>query len=54
MASAIYAASLLKQAGMPKNVTLYVVASVQEEDCDGLCWQYIVKEDKLQARTWSC
>jgi putative selenium metabolism hydrolase len=21
---------------------------VQEEDCDGLCWQYIVKEDKLR------
>ena len=46
--SAIYAASLLKQVGMPKNVSLYVVASVQEEDCDGLCWQYIVKEDKLK------
>lgn len=46
--SAIYAASLLKQVGLPKNVSLYVVASVQEEDCDGLCWQYIVKEDKLK------
>ncbi len=24
------------------------VGSVQEEDCDGLCWQYIVKEDKIR------
>ena len=48
VASAIYSVPLLKKAGFPKNVTLYVVASVQEEDCDGLCWQYIIKEDKLR------
>ncbi|MFH0954225.1 MAG: YgeY family selenium metabolism-linked hydrolase [Verrucomicrobiota bacterium] len=48
VASAIYSVPLLKQAGLPRNVTLYVVASVQEEDCDGLCWQYIVREDKLK------
>ena len=47
VASSIYAAALLKEAGFPKNVSMYVVASVQEEDCDGLCWQYIVNEDKL-------
>ena len=47
VASSIYAAALLKEAGLPKNVSMYVVASVQEEDCDGLCWQYIVNEDKL-------
>ena len=33
---------------MPKELTIWVVASVQEEDCDGLCWQYIVKEGKLR------
>ena len=27
--------------------TLFFVGSVFEEDCDGLCWQYIVKEDKI-------
>jgi putative selenium metabolism hydrolase len=48
VASAIHSAALLKQVGIPENVTLYVVASVQEEDCDGLCWQYIVKEDKIR------
>jgi putative selenium metabolism hydrolase len=25
-----------------------VVFTVMEEDCDGLCWQYIVKEDKIK------
>jgi putative selenium metabolism hydrolase len=48
VASAIYTAAILKEIGMPSSVSLYVVASVQEEDCDGLCWQYIVNEDKLR------
>lgn len=25
-----------------------VVGTVQEEDCDGLCWEYICKEDKIR------
>jgi len=48
VASSIYALPLLKEIGFPDNVTMYVVASVQEEDCDGLCWQYIVNEDKIR------
>jgi putative selenium metabolism hydrolase len=28
--------------------TIFFVGSVLEEDCDGLCWQYIVKEDKIR------
>ncbi|NKB25580.1 MAG: YgeY family selenium metabolism-linked hydrolase [Kiritimatiellae bacterium] len=47
VALAVYAGGLLKKSGLPENVTLYVTATVQEEDCDGLCWQYIIKEDKL-------
>lgn len=40
---------MLKELGLvPKDLTIWVVASVQEEDCDGLCWQYIVKESKLR------
>ena len=48
VASSVYSVPLLKKVGLPKNVSLYVVASVQEEDCDGLCWQYIIKEGKLK------
>jgi putative selenium metabolism hydrolase len=48
VASAVYAGALLKRAGMSDDVTLYVTATVQEEDCDGLCWQYIVNEDGLR------
>ena len=48
IASAVYAGALLKKAGIPDSITLYVTATVQEEDCDGLCWQYIVNENGLR------
>ena len=49
MASSVYAAALLKKSGLlPEDLSLYVTATVLEEDCDGLCWQYIVNEDKLR------
>jgi putative selenium metabolism hydrolase len=48
-ASSVYAAALLKKSGLlPEDLSLYVSATVQEEDCDGLCWQYIVNEDELR------
>ena len=48
VASSVYAGGILKKKGIPDEVTLYVTATVQEEDCDGLCWQYIVNEDELR------
>ncbi len=48
VASSVYAGALLKKRGLPDNVSVYVTATVQEEDCDGLCWQYIVNEDGLR------
>lgn len=48
VASSVYAGALIKQRGIPDDVTLYVTATVQEEDCDGLCWQYIGSEDGIR------
>ena len=48
IASAVYAGALLKDAGIPDSITLYVTATVQEEDCDGLCWQYMINEGGLR------
>jgi putative selenium metabolism hydrolase len=48
MASMVYAVKIIKELGLEDDYTLYVVGSVQEEDCDGLCWQYIIKEDKIK------
>jgi putative selenium metabolism hydrolase len=47
LASIIYTGSIIQEIGIPENITLYVVASVQEEIYEGLNWQYIIKEDKL-------
>ena len=48
IASAVYGARIMKDLGLlPEDVTLLVTATVQEEDCDGLCWQYIHKEDGI-------
>ena len=48
VASSVYAGALLMKLGIPDNVTLWVTGTVQEEDCDGLCWQYIINEDGLR------
>jgi putative selenium metabolism hydrolase len=47
MASAVYAGRMIKELDLEGDYTLVVVGSVQEEDCDGLCWQYIITQDKL-------
>lgn len=47
--SATYGAKIMKDLGMLSDeYTVLVVGSVQEEDCDGLCWQYIINEDKVR------
>ena len=48
VASSVYAGALLRKVGIPDDITLYVTGTVQEEDCDGLCWQYIINEDGIR------
>ena len=49
MASAVYSAKIMKDLGLiPKGYKLMIVGSVQEEDCDGMCWQYIVNKDGIR------
>jgi len=47
-AAAVTAGKIIKELGLAKQLTFYVVGSVIEEDCDGLCWKYIVEEDKIK------
>ncbi len=44
MAAMVYAGKIIKDLGLEDEYTLVMVGSVMEEDCDGLCWQYIIKE----------
>jgi len=47
-AAAVTAGRILKELGFDRDITLLVVGSVMEEDCDGLCWKYLVEEEKLK------
>lgn len=48
MASMVYAAKIIKDLDLAGDYTMLVTGTVQEEDCDGLCWQYIVQESKIK------
>jgi putative selenium metabolism hydrolase len=48
LASAIYTGAILKELGIPEDVSLLVVASVLEEDFEGLCWKYLIEEDGIR------
>jgi len=43
MAAAVYGGKIMAELGLiPPGYKIMVVGSVQEEDCDGMCWQYLV------------
>lgn len=48
MASMVYAGKIIKDLGLEDEYTLLVTGTVQEEDCDGLCWQYIIEQSGIR------
>lgn len=47
--SGVYGAKIMKDLDLLSDkYTVLVTGTVQEEDCDGLCWQYIINEDKIK------
>jgi putative selenium metabolism hydrolase len=48
MAAMVYAGKIIKDLGLDGNYTLLVTGTVQEEDCDGLCWQYLVEKGGIR------
>lgn len=47
MASMLTAARIIKDLGLNEKFSIWFTGTVMEEDCDGLCWQYIIREDKI-------
>ncbi len=47
-AAFVTAVRILEEIGVPDGLTLYLTGTVMEEDCDGLCWNYILEEDGLR------
>lgn len=49
MAAMLYGGAIMRDEGLiPDDVTVVMTGTVQEEDCDGLCWQYLVREKGLR------
>ena len=47
MAAMVYAGRIIKDLRLEADYTLWITGTVQEEDCDGLCWQHLLKEKIL-------
>lgn len=47
-ASFVTAGKILKEIAFNNDLTVLFVGSVMEEDCDGLCWNYIIEEDGIR------
>ncbi len=48
MAAMVYGAKIIKDLNLSDDYTLLVTGTVQEEDCDGLCWQYIIEKSGIR------
>ena len=49
MASSITAAKLMKEFSLvPESCTVLITGTVMEEDCDGLCWKYLIEKEKIK------
>jgi putative selenium metabolism hydrolase len=49
IAAMVYAAKIVRDLGIDlSEFSLLMTFTVMEEDCDGLCWQYIVNEGKIR------
>jgi putative selenium metabolism hydrolase len=43
----VYAGKAIQQLGLTGDYTLWVVGSVMEEDCDGLCLLHVIEKEKM-------
>ena len=48
VASQVVAGKIIKDMGIPEDVTLYVIASIQEEDLEGVAWNFMIERDGLK------
>jgi putative selenium metabolism hydrolase len=48
MASMLAAARMIKEMGLGKNLTVLFTGTVMEEDCDGLCWLHLIREENIR------
>ena len=54
MAAMVYAGKIIKTLNLESDFTLLVTGTVQEEICDGLCWQYLIEEGGIRPEFVVC
>lgn len=47
MAAMVYGAKIMKELGLTGEASVWMTGTVMEEDCDGLCWDYILRRNVL-------
>ena len=47
-AAMITAGRMLKELGYDGKFTVYFTFTIMEEDCDGMCWKYLIEEENLK------
>jgi len=47
-AAFVTAGKILKELAFDRELTIYFTGTVMEEDCDGLCWKYLIEEEKIR------
>jgi putative selenium metabolism hydrolase len=47
-AAMVTAGRILVELGLPDDLAVLFTGTVMEEDCDGLCWKYIIEEEKIR------
>lgn len=48
MASMVYAAKIIKELDLNQEFTILFTGTVMEEDCDGIAWEHMIKEDGIR------
>jgi len=48
VAAMVYAGKIIRELSLQGDCTILMVGSIQEEDCEGLCWEYIIKEGGIR------
>jgi len=47
-AAMVTAGRILAELGLKNDLTVLFTGTIMEEDCDGLCWKYIIEEEKIR------
>lgn len=48
LAAMIYGGKIINELGIFEDFMLYFTATVMKEECEGMAWQYIIKEDNIK------